>query len=227
MDSKRLAVRREWNGVEAAWRQMLVAIIHALESKDPFGRGHSARVAAYATQLASIMGLPVTEVAALELAALLHDIGKAAIPGHILQKPGRLTSAEYRIVQAHPALGASMLRSVFANREPRILDVALYHHEAFDGTGYPEGLAGEAIPLWGRICCVVDAWDAMTTPRPYRETFAIDQAVTELRRCRKTHFDPDLVDLFVDRVIPSLTILGSQISGPSLDNASLKPLGGP
>lgn len=194
-----------WEGLPVSLRQTLLGIVQVLEAKDNVGRGHSGRVTAYATRLARATGLSQTDIHVFGFGTLIHDIGKVAISDGILQKPGPLSALEYKAVQAHPVVGAWMLRPVFQDVEPRVLDVVLCHHERFDGTGYPRALAGKAIPLWGRMCAIADAWDVMTSPRSYRSVFSVEQAVAELRRCSGTHFDPELTALFVDKVVPNIT----------------------
>lgn len=201
-------------------RQTLLGIVHILEKKDSEGPGHSARVTAYGTRLARAAGLSQTDIGAFELGTLLHDVGKIAIPDGILQKPGPLSALEYKTVQAHPVIGAWLLRPVFQDMEPRVLDVVLYHHERFDGTGYPHGLTGRAIPLWGRICCIADTWDVMTSPRPYRSPFSAEQAVAELRRCSGTQFDPELTSLFIDRILPGIMAASNSRKAGELDGAA-------
>ncbi len=133
----------------------------------------------------------------LERAALMHDIGKIGVPDQILRKPGRLSDDEYEIMKMHPVNAAKILSQM----EPRSLmiiarEVARYHHEKVDGTGYPDGLQGEKIPLYSRIVAIADAFDAMTTERPYNNGKSYREAVEELIRCKGTQFDAQLVDIF-------------------------------
>lgn len=184
------------------WIQTLVRFVHSLESRWPGYEGHSGRVALLATRLGLAAGMDKAEISALGLGVFLHDIGKVAVPDAILNKPGRLSAGEYQLVQLHPAVGEAILSPLLRESDPRILDAVLYHHERFDGAGYPHGLRGKEIPLWGRICCIADAWDAMTMSRPYRSAFGPAQAAEELQRCAGSHFDPDLVPLFLMLVNP-------------------------
>lgn len=202
-----------WAELPVGLKQTLLGLIQVMEAKDPTGSGHSARVAAYGAQLARIAGLSPADLPAFEFGSLLHDIGKAAVSDQILHKPGRLTPAEYQAVMAHPVAGAWLLRPVLQDVDPRILDLVLYHHEHYDGSGYPEGLSGEAIPLWARICSIADAWDVMTSLRPYRSPFSLDRAVAELGRCAGTQFDPELTRLFIDQVIQGMAVDSGLQSG--------------
>lgn len=194
----------EWGELPAGVRQILLGIVQVWEAKDWAGPGHSARVTAYGTRLARAAGLSEAEIQAFGFGTMVHDIGKIAIADGILHKPGPLTAVEYEAVRAHPLVGAWLLRPAFQEVEPRVLDVVLYHHERFDGTGYPQALKGAAIPLWGRLCSIADAWDVMTSPRAYRSPFSFERAVDELHRCSGTHFDPELTALFIDQIIPDI-----------------------
>jgi HD-GYP domain-containing protein (c-di-GMP phosphodiesterase class II) len=195
----------EWAGLPGGLQQTLLGVIQALETKFNTGQGHSFRVAAYGTRLARVAGLAEADIPALRFGMLLHDIGKIAISDRILQKNGPLSPKEYRKVKVHPLVGVWLLRPVFHDVDPRILDVVLFHHERLDGTGYPYGLRGNEIPLWSRICSIVDAWDAMTSMRPYHSPFPVERAVGELHRGTSTQFDPELTTLFIDKVIPEIT----------------------
>jgi putative nucleotidyltransferase with HDIG domain len=149
----------------------------------------------YAVAIAREMGLDEHEMHTLRHTALLHDIGKIGISESILQKPGKLTDEEFRFIQCHPVLGAHILESIEFLREVR--SQMKHHHEKFDGSGYPDGLAGSAIPLGARIISVADTYDAMTSTRPYRQGLAHEVALEELKRCSGTQFDPAVVDAFV------------------------------
>jgi HD-GYP domain-containing protein (c-di-GMP phosphodiesterase class II) len=131
----------------------------------------------------------------MESAALLHDIGKIGIPENILKKPGRLTSKEQNVVKLHPYVGVQILEPIDI-LEP-IISIIYYHHERFDGKGYLEGLKGEQIPLGARVLAVADAFDAMTSDRPYRRALTVAEAIEELRRCSGSQFDPSIVKAFL------------------------------
>lgn len=175
--------------------EALRAIISTLEEKDPYTHGHSIRVAEYAVALADTIGLSEIEIREVELCALLHDIGKIGIPDNVLLKPARLTRAEFEIMKSHPVRSARILEKISALRN--LIPGIEYHHERFDGLGYPEGLKGEAIPLYARIILIADTYDAMTSTRPYRLALTREVAFDELRKCSGTQFDPVLVDAFI------------------------------
>jgi len=175
--------------------EALRAIISTLEEKDPYTHGHSIRVAEYAVALADQIGLSEIEIREVELSALLHDIGKIGIPDHVLLKPARLTRAEFEIMKSHPVRSARILEKISALHN--LIPGIEYHHERFDGLGYPEGLKGEAIPLYARIILIADTFDAMTSTRPYRLALTREVAFEELQKCSGTQFDPVLVDAFI------------------------------
>lgn len=171
-------------------------IADALEAKDEYVRGHARRVSGYAVSIGRRMRVDVTTLEQISLSALLHDIGKIATPDQILLKPASLTDEERRIMQLHPERGARMLAGVPDMQE--VADAVRYHHEHFDGGGYPEGLIGEQIPLAARIIHVADAYDAMTNPRPFREARDHQSALEQLRRRAGTQFDPQVVAAFCE-----------------------------
>ncbi len=179
-------------------RPRALSIIYALaatvDAKDHHTYGHSKKVSDYAVALAEALHLPQDKIATIRAASLLHDIGKVGIPDSILTKEGALTEEEWEPVRAHPQLGVEILRHVIdlVNCLPAIL----HHHERYDGKGYPSGLKGENIPLEARILSIADAYDAMTSPRPYREQLTPQEALDELKRCAGTQFDPEFVDVF-------------------------------
>ncbi|MGB8510613.1 MAG: HD domain-containing phosphohydrolase, partial [Pyrinomonadaceae bacterium] len=175
-------------------RGIVRAIVDALEAKDEHLHGHARRASGYAVAIGRRMRLDVSQLEEISLAALLHDIGKIGTPDHILLKPGVYDEAERAVIQLHAERGARMLAGV-----PEMGDVVSavrHHHENWDGSGYPEGLSGEQIPLASRIILVADAYDAMTSPRPHREAFDHETAVANLQRGAGTHFDPQVVRAF-------------------------------
>lgn len=189
------------------------ALANSIDARDPYTKGHSERVTAYAVMIAEELNLGAEDLELLRYAGLLHDIGKIRIRDHILHKPGRLTDQEFSEMKKHPEYGVEIMQPVNAFRH--ILPAMLYHHERFDGRGYPHGLAGEEIPLTARILCVADCFDAMTSDRPYRKGMPVADAVAELARNKKTQFDPQLVDIFLrvveqGRVEPVLTAYQAQ-----------------
>ncbi|HKQ49452.1 MAG TPA: HD-GYP domain-containing protein [Phycisphaerae bacterium] len=175
--------------------EMVASLLAAAEAKDSGSRQHACRVAARARELGLRRGLSEGEMSVLGTAALLHDIGKIGMPDAILAKPGPLTRAEYATIQRHPAIGESILRP-FAEFD-QVRSLVRHHHEWYDGRGYPDGLAGERIPLGARILQVADSIDAMLTPRSYKSGCTEEEIVAELTRCRGTQFDPAIADLAV------------------------------
>ncbi|MET0623873.1 MAG: HD domain-containing phosphohydrolase, partial [Pyrinomonadaceae bacterium] len=187
--NKRLSLR-----LREMTRGFVRAIADALEARDPFVYGHARRVGGYAGAIGRRMHLGAQALEQLALAALLHDVGKIGTPDSVLLKPSALTGEEQSVVRLHAERGARMLAGV-----PEMEEVAAavhHHHENYDGTGYPEGLAGEQIPIASRIIRVADAYDAMTSPRPFRDAFSHEAAVAELVKEAGTLFDPEAVGAF-------------------------------
>jgi diguanylate cyclase (GGDEF)-like protein/putative nucleotidyltransferase with HDIG domain len=175
----------------------ITALAFAVEAKDPYTRGHSQEVSRLAAQIAVQLRLSETEIEEIRLAGIVHDIGKIHVPEYVLNKPTRLTCEEYEIMKSHAAWGAKILEPLKVIAIERIVR---YHHEAFDGQGYPEGLKGEQIPLGARIITVADAFDAIVSDRPHRKARSVPEALAELRRCRGTQFDPLVVDALVQSI---------------------------
>ncbi len=167
----------------------------AIESRDAYTGGHVMRVTAYALALGQKLGLSEDEQAVLRLGGLLHDIGKVAIPDKILNKTDRLTDAERDVMQAHPAVGHAILGRI--PHLDRSNEIVRSHHERWDGTGYPDRLAGSDIPFLARILAITDSFDAMTSDRPYRKCLSFDAAMAEIKKCAGTQFDPDLAEVFL------------------------------
>lgn len=175
--------------------QMIQTLSVTIEAKDEYTRGHSYRVAQYAALIAEEMGWDEDEVENLRNAAYLHDIGKIGIPDAILNKPSKLLDAEYEIIKKHTSIGADILKNITLIRH--VEEVARYHHERYDGRGYPEGLCGEQIPVQARIVAVADSYDAMNSKRIYRNRLPEDVIRKELIRNRGIQFDPVMVDAFL------------------------------
>ena len=171
-----------------------------LETLRNEGGDHTRRVGELAGAVAERLGLTYDEVRLMRLAAPLHDIGKIGVPDEILLKPGRLTDEEFEQVKTHTTIGARMLAGGTAPLLVVAEQVARTHHERWDGTGYPAGLAGEEIPLAGRIVAIVDVFDALTHDRPYKNAWSVDDALAEIDRGSGTQFDPDVVDAFLPLV---------------------------
>ena len=176
----------------------LSMLVKAVEVKDAYTHGHSLRTAELAVELGLQMSLPPDRLRIIARGAYLHDLGKIAIPDHILNKPGSLTEEERRIVEMHPQHGFELASTAPSLHE--VLPVILHHHERMDGLGYPAGLAGTAVPLEARVVAVADVWDALTSDRAYRRGWPQSQALAHIEAGRGTHFDPVVVDALV-RVI--------------------------
>jgi response regulator RpfG family c-di-GMP phosphodiesterase len=192
-------VERAQRGLlESAYRETVSALATALGTKDTGTRLHSQRVQRYATELAHALDPALVNEPALEYGFLLHDIGKIGVPDQILLKPGPLSPAEWRVMQAHTVLGSQMIGGVAFLQEAGV-EVVRSHHERWDGSGYPDGLAGEEIPLGARIFAVADAVDAITNHRPYREARSWADCRREIVAQKGKQFDPDVVEAFCDR----------------------------
>jgi HD-GYP domain-containing protein (c-di-GMP phosphodiesterase class II) len=174
---------------------VLAALSQAIEARDPYTRGHSARVSALAVVIARRLGWKGPRLGALRLGGLLHDVGKLNLDETVLTKPGPLDDDEYREIKRHPLAGARLIRGIEALRPA--LPHILFHHERWDGSGYPSGRAHEQIPIGARIVAVADAFDAMTSPRPYRPPLSLSRALAEVAGGAGTQFDPGVVRAFL------------------------------
>jgi len=181
----------------------------AAEYKDNETGLHVIRMSHYSKVLGLASGMSETQADDLLNAAPMHDVGKIGIPDRILQKPGKLDAEEWKIMQSHATIGADIIGSHQHGMLAIAHDIALTHHEKWDGSGYPAGLAGEAIPLVGRIVAIADVFDALTTVRPYKLAWTMEQAIAYLQEQRGRHFDADLVDLFLTE-LPAMSRIMSQ-----------------
>ncbi len=183
--------------LRTAYIQTIRALAEAIDAKDAYTRGHSERVAVYASRLGNQMGLRKEMIERIYFAGLLHDVGKIGIPDAIITKPDRLTVEEYEEIKRHPEIGAKILEPVEFLHS--IVPCVRHHHEWYDGcqSGYPERLAGDQIPLPSRVILVADTVEAMTSDRPYRKALSIDVVVAELHKYSGTQFDPIVVDAFL------------------------------
>jgi len=195
LDKKR-EVERLYGELERSYEATLQALVTALDFRDNETQGHSYRVTEYTTVVARRMGLPDADVAWIRRGAILHDVGKIGVSDAVLRKPGKLDAREWEEMRRHPEMGYQMLRHI-PFLQPA-LAIVLSHQERFDGTGYPQGLRGESIPLGARIFAVVDTFDAMTSDRPYRAALSAQAARDEIRRCAGTQFDPRVAQAFLD-----------------------------
>jgi HD-GYP domain-containing protein (c-di-GMP phosphodiesterase class II) len=185
---------RLFEHTQAMYVEVIRSLAEALEARDAYTKGHSERVMTYSLVIAESFGLDADELEVIRQAALLHDIGKIGIRDNVLLKPMKLTPDEWKLIEGHPAHADRILAPIRFLDRARL--VVRAHHERFDGKGFPEGIAGEAIPLGARIVAVADAFDAMTTDRPYRKGMPFDVAVVELRRHAGTQFDPGVIEKF-------------------------------
>ena len=174
---------------------MLRVLTGAIEARDPYTRGHSARVTALAEAVARQLGWSDERLASLRVGGPLHDIGKLAVSDEVLRKEGRLDDGELAQIREHPKIGARMLLRMAALRDA--IPYVLYHHERWDGHGYPSGKSGEEIPIEARVLAVADAFDAMTSDRPYRRALSRADALAEVERCAGTQFDPEIARVFL------------------------------
>jgi putative two-component system response regulator len=188
----------------AELRETQLEIIHRLaaatESRDEETGLHLERIGLLCERVGLVLGLTPAEAETLRHASLLHDVGKIAVPDAILTKPGKLTGEEWVVMRRHAEAGANILAGSTAPIMRMAEEIALTHHERWDGGGYPRGLSGEQIPLVGRICAVCDVFDALLSPRPYKEAWSVQDALDELRRERGKHFDPAVIDAFMTLV---------------------------
>ncbi len=184
--------------VERMSMQMVQALVNTIDAKDSYTNGHSTRVAKYAVMLAERMGYSGEKLEHLQYAALLHDIGKIGVPKEIINKPTRLTDEEYEIIKTHPVIGSKILQEI--TEIPDIAIGARWHHERFDGKGYPDGLQGYEIPETARIIGVADAYDAMTSNRSYRELLPQEKVSDEIEKGKAAQFDPQIAELMLDLI---------------------------
>jgi putative two-component system response regulator len=182
--------------IDQSYLETVDVLANTIEGRDPYTHGHVERVASYAQLLAETLGWSQELLRMLAFGARLHDIGKIIVPDHILKKPGRLTPEEWKLMKEHPAAGAKILHNI--KHLQATVNYALYHHEHWDGSGYPHGLKGREIPIEGRLLAIVDVYDALTTSRPYHPARPVDEVIKYLSLRAGTHFDPDLANVFID-----------------------------
>lgn len=182
--------------LENAYLESIQTLRYTVEAKDSYTRGHSDRVADFSVLIGKYLNLSEEDLKVLRIGGLFHDIGKIGVPDSILLKEAKLTSEEYSEIKNHPSIGKQILSnaSIFKDMIP----IVYHHHERFDGTGYPAGLAGENIPLFARIAAVADTFDAMTTKRSYRNALPLDIVRAEIEKCSSTQFDPAITKVFLD-----------------------------
>jgi putative two-component system response regulator len=184
--------------IDQAYLETIKVLANAIEGRDQYTRGHVDRVTKYTIWLAEALRWPSESVRILEIGARLHDIGKIVVPDQILNKPSKLNEEEWKLMRRHPIVGAKMLDEISHLQEA--IPYILYHHERWDGTGYPEGLKGRNIPVGARMLAIADVFDALTTPRPYHPAKTRETVYDLLRYEAGKHFDPDLVPIFIDLI---------------------------
>jgi len=189
-------VEKRTEQLEDAIFSSLTIVASAIEAKDPYTRGHSNRVRLISLDIAKILGLDDDQLSILEYGAMLHDVGKIGIRDDVLLKKGKLDNSEYEHIMSHPFVGSKIIENI--KYYAPMIDCVKYHHEKFDGTGYPDNLKGEGIPLLARIIAVADTYDAMTTTRPYRKALSKEKALTILAEIKFSQLDPKLVDIFIE-----------------------------
>jgi putative nucleotidyltransferase with HDIG domain len=191
-----LANARLINDLERLTWGALTALARAIDAKSPWTSGHSERVTTLAVKVGRAMDLDPEALETLRRAGLLHDVGKIGIPGRVLDKPKGLTPEEVHLMQSHTTVGARILEPIDVLND--VVPVAMHHHEWYDGTGYPDGLAGDEIPLLARVLSVADVYDALTSDRPYRDGLDPEVAVRIIREGAGTQFDPKIVEVFAN-----------------------------
>lgn len=199
-------LKHDLNKSEAELVNSIKMLVRIINAKDKYTYGHSERVGRYAVSIAEAIGLTTEEVKTIRMGAFLHDVGKIEISRSILMKKGPLTEEEFETIRQHPFWGAGIIKAV-ESLHPT-LPLIKYHHERFDGTGYPLGLKEKQIPLQARIMAVADSFDAMTSNRPYTKSKNLDEAIEELRKCSGTQFDPEVVEVFLSILLAEKVKVG-------------------
>jgi len=192
-------LKQAYDEIKDSYSEMIFRFALMAEYKDESTGTHLVKIADYCTEIAHSLGLSKQDIEYLRYASPMHDIGKLIIPDAILQKPEGLTPEEREVMKKHPTLGADIFKG---SRSPLLKAariISLTHHERYDGTGYPQGLRGKEIPLYGRIVALADVFDALTSKRPYKEAYAFEEAIKIIKDSSGTHFDPNVVKAFLKR----------------------------
>ena len=198
VDKKAAEIAAQHEKLERMSMQIVTTISGAIDAKDTYTNGHSTRVASYSKEIARRAGYPEEELEDIYMMGLLHDVGKIGVPDAIINKPARLSDEEFDVIKNHPVMGARILKNI--TEFPKLATGARWHHERYDGTGYPDGLKGEDIPREARIIAVADAYDAMTSRRSYRDVLAQEKVRSEIERGKGTQFDPQLADVMLSMI---------------------------
>ena len=195
VEKKTEVVKAQHEKLERMSMQIVKTLSGAIDAKDTYTNGHSTRVAEYSREIAKRAGFSERQQDDIYMMGLLHDVGKIGIPESIINKPARLTDEEYHVIQNHPAMGARILSNI--TEFPKLATGARWHHERYDGKGYPDGIAGEEIPVEARIIAIADAYDAMSSRRSYRDVLTQDYVRDELVKGKGTQFDPVFTDIML------------------------------
>ncbi len=191
-------IRVKTEKLSKIYLQIVQALAASVDAKDKYTHGHSTRVAAYSREIAGRAGFSKSEQDEIYMMSLLHDVGKIGIQDSVINKPGRLTDEEYASIKTHPEVGAEILKNI--TDYPELMVGARWHHERYDGKGYPDGLRGEEIPETARIIAVADTYDAMTSNRSYRGAMPQQTVRSEFERCRGSQFDPRFADIMIQMI---------------------------
>lgn len=190
-------VTQQYHEIKRSKTELTLALANTLDSRDPYTAGHSENVANYALMIAKEMDLSKKQCDAIYIGGLLHDIGKIGLPEAILTKPTRLTADEFEFIKLHPTIGYEMIKHISSYNQNGILDMVLYHHERFDGKGYPQGLKGKEIPIVARIMSIADSFDAMTSKRVYNDVMEFEKVILEIEQNMGTQYDPEIAEVFI------------------------------
>jgi HD-GYP domain-containing protein (c-di-GMP phosphodiesterase class II) len=191
-------VSKKYHEIKKQKKELILTLAKSIDSRDTFTANHSENVAKYALEISKEMRLSKEQCENIYIGGLLHDIGKIGIPESILSKPARLTESEFENIKQHPELGFEIVKYNSAFKNSGIIDMVLYHHERYDGKGYPNGLKGEGIPLAARIISVADSFDAMVSKRVYKNEMDLEYAMSEIENNKGTQFDPQIADVFLN-----------------------------
>jgi len=207
---------RTLRAMQSGKEEIYLALAHTVELKDPYTKGHCDRVADYALQLATVAGLQPPLLSHIRHGAILHDCGKIAIPSVVLNKPGNLSDEEFQQIRHHPTKGGEVARQAKLPQE--VINIIQYHHERYEGGGYPEGLTGDAIPLEARIVAIADVYDALTSSRSYHTGIPPASALAVMQGMADRHFDPRLFKLFVESQQQAVLLQPPQTAGSSIES---------
>lgn len=191
-------VSKKYHEMKKQKTELILTLAKSIDSRDTFTANHSENVAKYALLISKEMRLPTERCDNIYIGGLLHDIGKIGIPESILSKPARLSGSEFENIKQHPKLGYEIVKYISDFKNSGIIDMVLYHHERYDGKGYPNGLKGEEIPLSARIISIADSFDAIISKRVYKSEMSLEYAMSEIEKNKGTQFDPQIADIFLN-----------------------------